>query len=761
MIVEKANRLLELGYQVIPVTSDGKPLVRKYLTEDFTKQDVKDWIRDFPDASLALVCGKNNVYALDFDVDNVKLSKSLQAVMRKYWPKLPIRSCNPPRFACVFRAKDGLLDINNGHSIGYKCGEHVEKVKGKTKPRIQQVEVLGGKLITLLGLHRKSGNKYRWGSENPLLQTYIEDLPELDDKDIKKIFRFFEARVPGNFMQVTDSTFSQVKQESSFENAEAMTIFSDEKVEEILEYTDGGESREKWINVGMALHENYRGSKEGLRVWDQWSSQFDGYEGIADCRREWKTFKLGGGLTMRSLVQVKEKKTVASKDVLQDFIDNVVVIEKGKMVGDLRMYVNESLCTEQEKLYATSHIKVLADHVDGRSGEMKKKPTPVMKVWKDAPDRIICKAPEYYPSRDRILENKWKNRGQKYYNQYEAPVTKLTNEREEVVWFLEHINYLFPNEGDAQWMLNWMAHLVKHPNIRYRVAPLSISTFHGTGRGWLGQVLHELVGHTNMTTIGNISEIVRDGAKNGFLHNSTLCVVSETYAGKKKYGVDNRLRQILGDNFQNVDIKFGEQKDKQIYTRLFFQSNHIDGLVIDELDTRIEVFINQKPPKNPEYYNRLYRLLDHPTFIDQVYSYLMDVDINTDWLKKSRRSDSRDTVIRATKSKTANAFYEFKLLVGEGFFTDKYLNDFLAEYMAYYHADEGGFGEAINNRELSYIKKEQTVMKMPIKLKGKQHTVKSFTHQNEVSTKHIVKSVKEIKAKIKLFFEQRNNGDQS
>ena len=49
------------------------------------------------------------------------------------------------------------------------------------------------------------------------------------------------------------------------------------------------DDREVWLNVGMALHSEARGSEEGLAAWNAWSRQSEKYD-AKDQRRVWKSF---------------------------------------------------------------------------------------------------------------------------------------------------------------------------------------------------------------------------------------------------------------------------------------------------------------------------------------------------------------------------------------------------------------------------------------------------------------------------------------
>ena len=748
VVISKAGKLLDNGYQVIPITSDNTPCVKGYLNDDvfFDSGIAVRWKKQFPEAGLALVCGKNDVYCLDVDIDDYSLSSKLQRVIKRKWENVAVRKCNDPRFAILFRAIGDLKDVSNASSAGYK-------IDGKGK--LQQIELIGHKLITVYGQHRETGNTYKWTRNCTPLKNHIEDLPELDLSDVKKVFAFLEKHVPDNFKLVSNSSESrQQETEVTFDNVKPKKIYSDSQVEAILLKARGDE-RDDWLRVGMALHQHSNASKEGLRRWNDWSSQFQSYQGMEDCRKQWKGFRTGGGVTMQTVEYLLKKEEVNPEKLLQEYVKNLVVIKQTLEIGDLEKLANESVSPIASVKFANSHIFYPTEVTDGRTGEKKEKMIPIMDAWRVAHVRTICHDKAYLPVRQRLLQGHWKNKQELYYNIYEAPMTERTARNDLIPQFLEHINYLFSGSGDTEWMLSWMAQLVQEPQIRYRVAPLSISTFHGTGRGWLTNVLHELVGMANMTTLTKMSELVRDGAKNGFMNNSVLCVVAETHAGDKKYAVDDRLRNILGDNFQNVDVKYGAQEDKQVFTRFFFQSNHVDALVLDDVDTRIEVFINRKLPKSREYYDKLYRLLEDQSFLNQVYTYLMDYEINYSWLKASRRTPARETLIKATKSKTANAFFEFKMVVGEGMFIEQMLEEFIAEYIAMFHENDS-LENFINRKEMVVLQREQLQTSSMKKLSNRTYRIKCFRQHDltSMTDKEIKKSVARSKRNIKLFFEQ-------
>lgn len=753
MVISKAKQLLDNGYQVIPITSMGEPCVSGFFDAEYKSTVVQSWAEKFPDANIALVAGQNNVYAIDIDVDYPKLATKLQRVLRKEWPTMPIRRCNDPRFAALFRVSDpALLEVTNASSNGYKW---------EGKDSLQRIEIMGRKTLTMYGQHRKTGNKYKWVRNTSPMDTHIEDLPELSLKDVQKILSFLDRHVPPEFTKVSNGSFSKPKKEVTFETVRISKTYNEEDITDLLSRSNG-DDRESWRDMGFALHQHYNGSVEGLRRWDEWSQRFDKYKGIAACRKQYKKFRVDGGITLQTIENRLKKKEKPPEDLLKEFVDNVVVIATNTKIADLRRPPFEALKKYNEYVFMNTHNLIPMEKQNQKTGETTIQNVNVMQAWKLSPDRIICDDVEYYPVRQRLLKGHWEDRDGTYYNTYVPPVTKYTNDDDLIHFFLDHMEYLFPNDGDLDWMLSWMAQLVREPEIRYRVAPLSISMFHGTGRGWLGKLLGRLVGDNNLSKVGRMSELVREGAKTGFMNNSTLCVISETHSGEKRYAIDDRLRDILGENKQNVDIKYGEQKDKEIYTRFFFQSNHIDALVIDDVDNRIEVLINKSLPKSPEYYDALYEVLENKdsNFIDQVYSHLVNYKINYKWLKQSRNTPARATLIKASKSKTANAVMEFKMIVGDNIFTEKQFDNFLSEYMSLVGTNNE-LGSSINMKELSFIKRDQIITKQYLKVNGVKSLVQSFVfHDTEtISGQDVVRMLKKSQAKIKLFFKQYEQGN--
>lgn len=79
-----------------------------------------------------------------------------------------------------------------------------------------------------------------------------------------------------------------------------------DEIRTLLAGEDPNAAYNEWLEVGMALHHETGGSRDGLLLWNEWSSQATGpdkYKGIADLEPHWRSFssKAAGAVTLGTL----------------------------------------------------------------------------------------------------------------------------------------------------------------------------------------------------------------------------------------------------------------------------------------------------------------------------------------------------------------------------------------------------------------------------------------------------------------------------
>lgn len=107
-----------------------------------------------------------------------------------------------------------------------------------------------------------------------------------------------------------------------------------QEIKSPLDAIDPDIGRAPWLNVGMAIHHTTGGSKEGLNLWDSWSSKGEKYR-PGECAATWKTFK-GSGITKATLF--KMAKDVGWTEPVEDWEPPVSINQ-----GNLQKFTKQDL----------------------------------------------------------------------------------------------------------------------------------------------------------------------------------------------------------------------------------------------------------------------------------------------------------------------------------------------------------------------------------------------------------------------------------
>jgi len=380
---------------------------------------------------------------------------------------------------------------------------------------------------------------------------------------------------------------------------------------------------DKWIKVGMALWHECDGSEDGFNYWHEWSQTSDNYENERSCRIRWRGFRPGNGRTTTFATVLHWAREVRmGENPLGEFKDRFVYVADGDMVHDLEGLGHDKpfLLREFKNMTANIRIQVmvrapLANDPDRRVP----KEFAVHELWLKDTDRQTAYGFAYVPGKPRLL---W-NDERCYVNEFWMPtfvnpcktvtvdgVKRLDEQccNELLAIFFRHMEYIIPIEAEREWFYSWMAYNIQQPGERCKVTPLLIATDHGTGRGWIAQLMVSLLGLWNCskTKMGTLNGESGAGQYQEYMNNNLLCSIEEVKDGGKRYGVTDTIRDFLTEKTLEINLKYGLKATKPVYTNFFWMSNHADAIVLTEEDRRINVFRTEDGPKGSEYYERLY-----------------------------------------------------------------------------------------------------------------------------------------------------------
>lgn len=179
--------------------------------------------------------------------------------------------------------------------------------------------------------------------------------------------------------------------------------------------------------------------------------------------------------------------------------------------------------------------------------------------------------------------------------------------------FLEHMNYLIPDQREREILLDWLAWLVQHPDQKIMFAVLIVG-YEGTGKSWLGYMLRKLFGDSNVAMVENEDPI--GDTFNGWTENKRLGFIHEL-APDPKIDLVSRVKGIITESHIWVNEKYIKRHRSENQCHLLAVTNHETSVrmlrsnrrwfVIRAADDPMHIGAEGEPtPECSAYYKRLF-----------------------------------------------------------------------------------------------------------------------------------------------------------
>ncbi|MGY5427678.1 primase-helicase family protein [Enterobacter cloacae] len=330
-------------------------------------------------------------------------------------------------------------------------------------------------------------------------------------------------------------------------------------------------------------------------------------------------------------------------------------------------------------------------------------PTPATKRWIEHRHKKIAETTGYKPGAGRIIE---RFDGRFEINEFYMPEHPRTADTSKVSTFLNHMAYLVPDAWQREFFIARLGWMVQRPERRCPISILHVATAHGTGRGWVSQLMERVLGPWNCARTR--MKILCDNQFHDYLYNTLLCTIDEVRENDKRYEVNDKIRDVLTEPRFEVNRKYGSKKTMDIYTGFLFYTNHFDALALPEEDRRIAVLGGPDFAASEEHYASLYGALSDSDFIAQVYWYLMGVDLSRFNWQRAPETKERQLMIESNKSDVESALIEI-------------LDNPPAPAMTYQQIvnailAEAGMDVEINQKHITRVLKERT-KREPVRVK--------------------------------------------
>jgi hypothetical protein len=626
---EYGPSLISNGYKIVPIRRGTKAPegVTGWTKIDADHNQLERWISKGYEG-VGVLCKDNP--GVDIDVLDEGVSRQMVgAVLQRY----------PGGLVRVGKAPKTLLS--------YRTDKPFKKVRSCTYEdkdgNCHAVEILGnGQQYVAYAEHPDTLQPYTWEGDG-IFEVKANDLPVLHHEDALKIVTMFEdiakeKLVFAGWVKVREGTVGSTDASSSGEASGFIpTNFSvlrpplDITLRQIRSDLESvsPDDYNTWLQVGMALWHQFNGDEEGFQLWDEWSTPSSSYTGVEALCSRWEGLRPDPNRRPITFATVRRWANEArmGDDPLQAFKDRFVYVMDGDAVYDLEGLAHDKPATLKEfrNMYANIRMEIeVPAPVLGNDDRTKFKMVPVHNQWMVDLERKSAQGFTYVPGKSEILKDA---DGRQWINTFHMPdfanpcpmvikngETKMEPESVDSLLgvFFRHMEYIIPVEEEREWFYSWMAFNLQYPEKRCKVTPLLIATAHGTGRGWIVQLMNLLLGSwncskTKMSTLNGDSSA---GQYQEFMNDKLLCAVEEVKDADKPYGVLDSIRSYLTEDTLEINLKYGAKETKRVHTNFLWNSNHADALVLKAEDRRISVFKTVDGPKDNDYYDRLYRWLE-------------------------------------------------------------------------------------------------------------------------------------------------------
>jgi Family of unknown function (DUF5906) len=264
-------------------------------------------------------------------------------------------------------------------------------------------------------------------------------------------------------------------------------------------------------------------------------------------------------------------------------------------------------------------------------GAREDKDVPALKFWIGSRGRITVDVLAWVPGEPQICRPPESTDGSRTaFNSWRGitPMSAPEDWEARVVPFMEHVEFLVPVEGERGRFLNWLAHILQHPEVLPHTMYLMITQTTGIGRNLLASmIVRTLRGHVAAGV--SLPELL-DGTFTGRLSEKLLAIVDEAKegSGERRYQRGQTLKRLITEEHRHINRKYGLQSVEKNCCRWLMLSNHLDAIPFDNTDRRVIVIANPTKRKESAYYERMFGLLDDHNFIASVRRLLETRDIS-------------------------------------------------------------------------------------------------------------------------------------
>jgi hypothetical protein len=263
---------------------------------------------------------------------------------------------------------------------------------------------------------------------------------------------------------------------------------------------------DEWLKVGMQLHDGTGGAQEGFDIWAQWSRGIKRkpYPGDVTLKSHWLSFSSKGKHVASGAALVAELPAEADEFPIE--VNAVLEAETTEAIMEqtksaIRQQAIEKLeqrlvlVRNAERYFDTEHHTLIGsdnaiEHLftaimpKAKGGRM----NPV-KVLKASATKRVVDSLAFHPGEKAIFARGTETYANSYRDRLPEPIEPMKDERERIEWLFDRIDDIH----FRKWLLQFYAHVVQHPGVKIKSAPLIWSDTQGNGKSTLVKTIPALL----------------------------------------------------------------------------------------------------------------------------------------------------------------------------------------------------------------------------------------------------------------------------
>ena len=207
----------------------------------------------------------------------------------------------------------------------------------------------------------------------------------------------------------------------------------------------------------------------------------------------------------------------------------------------------------------------------------------------------------YLPGHPKLVTWNFGNDNAVYWNKwtpFEFPMPEEVTDKDVQPW-LNHVEYLFEDKEDREYLLDYLAHVVQHRGRKIRWAPIILGG-QGVGKDLFLRPILKGLGEQNSRTV-QPEELLGQFID---FYEKELVIVEEIMRMEKGNIYEKMKAVISGTAADTVTIerKYEQSYDVPNVVNFVFFSNHSDALNLSEDDRRFFVIHSYAKPQEADYY---------------------------------------------------------------------------------------------------------------------------------------------------------------